>query len=73
MTQTRRSNLDRLAIILHRHTRGDSISDIADHFHITKTRVYMLLQQAQANLDVQHKAHLMDTSCEKQLSFDFGV
>ncbi len=73
MTQRRRSKLDRLAIILHRRTRGDSIACIADYFHITKTRVHMLLQQANSNIDVQRQAYLMDISCEQQMSFDFGI
>ena len=71
MTQKRVDQLNRMAIILYRKERGDTVSSIAQHFHVTNSRIHQLLDKSRSNARVMASAELMRQSSEMQLAFDF--
>lgn len=74
MTQRRQATQDRhhkLAIILYRYNRGDSVHSIATHFHNSGAYIYQQLMRANTNIDIKYEAKLMMTSGENQMLFPF--
>lgn len=67
----RQERLHKLAVILYRRNRGDTVESIANYLHCSKPWIYEQLMVAGHNADIKYEAKLMMVSGERQRMFEF--
>lgn len=70
MAQKKLDHRRRMAYILYRSNRGDSIAHIASVYQLSATYIYGELARARANADIKAMAAQLG---DRQMSFDFNT